>query len=269
MSTEREYRLQRAIVYTVVSLLALPLAGTLVYSLAETWGATILPDGFTFKWYLQLWSDPRFLLAFARSLGVCLGALALGTLIIVPAVFAIQYYFPSLDRVMNALILLPFAIPPVVSSVGLLNLYADGPLPLVGTPWVLLGCYFTVALPFMYRALTDSLRLLAVRDLIDAAHLLGASLPRAFVSVILPNIRNGLAASLFVSLTFLMGEFVFANMLVGTRYETLQIYLYNMRSTSGHFTSALVISYFLFTFALTWITARLNSKNHPSHEGRS
>ena len=86
--------------------------------------------------------------------------------------------------------------------------------------------------------------------------------------MVIPCLRKGLLAALFLSLSFLLGEFVFANMLVGTRYETLQVYLYNMRSTSGHFTSALVISYFLFTFALTWITARLNSKNHPSHEGR-
>ena len=55
-----------------------------------------------------------------------------------------------------------------------------------------------------------------------------------------------------------MGEFVFANLLVGTRFETLQIYLYNMRSTSGHYTSAVVMSYFLITLILTWIATRFN-----------
>ena len=57
---------------------------------------------------------------------------------------------------------------------------------------------------------------------------------------------------------FLLGEFVFANILVGTRYETLQIYLYNMRQTSGHFTSALVMTYFLFIFLLTWLASRFS-----------
>ena len=51
-----------------------------------------------------------------------------------------------------------------------------------------------------------------------------------------PCLRKGLLAALFLSLSFLLGEFVFANMLVGTRYETLQVYLYSMRATSGHFT---------------------------------
>ncbi len=64
--------------------------------------------------------------------------------------------------------------------------------------------------------------------------------------------------ALFLSFSFLIGEFVFANLLVGTRYETLQIYLYNLRNGSGHLTSALVISYFLAVLLLTWIANRLN-----------
>jgi putative spermidine/putrescine transport system permease protein len=139
-----------------------------------------------------------------------------------------------------------------------LQIYADGPLPLIGTPWVLIGCYFTIALPFMYRALANGLQGLNVRDLMDAAHLLGASTFSAFLRVILPNIRKGLMASLFLSFSFLLGEFVFANMLVGNRYETLSVYLYSMRSTSGHFTSAVVMSYFMFTLGVTWIATRLS-----------
>lgn len=88
--------------------------------------------------------------------------------------------------------------------------------------------------------------------------MLGASAPRAFLCVVLPSLRKSLFASLFLSFSFLMGEFVFANLLVGTRFETLQIYLYNMRSTSGHYTSAVVMSYFLITLILTWIATRFN-----------
>ncbi|HEX8978065.1 MAG TPA: ABC transporter permease [Parasulfuritortus sp.] len=257
MSAERYHR---GVVHLLVVLLALPVLGTLVYSLSERWDATVLPHGLTLHWYTRLWLDERFLLAFWHSLVVCFGTLVLSTLVIVPAVFAIHYYFPRLDRWMNILILLPFAVPPVVSSVGLLSLYADGPLPLVGTPWILLGCYFTIALPFMYRMLSDSLRAIDVRELVDAAHLLGASTPRAFWSVILPGLRKGLLASLFISFSFLLGEFVFANMLVGSRYETLQVYLYNLRNGSGHFTSALVMSYFAVTFALTWLALRFGKR---------
>jgi len=248
----------RAVVWLLFLILLLPLAGTLLYSVATSWSASILPSGLTFKWYLQLWGDPRFLQAFGQSLVVCVGALVLSVLVILPLLFVVHYHFPRLDALMNILILLPFAVPPVVSSVGLLNLYGSGPLAMVGTPWILIGCYFTVALPFMYRAITNNLQAINLRDLMDAAQLLGASTFQATVLVVLPNLRKGLMIALLLSFSFLFGEFVFANLLVGTRYETLQVYLNNMRNSSGHFNSALVISYFLFVLLLTWGANRLN-----------
>ena len=246
------------VVYALMLILLMPLLGTLLYSLSTSWSATILPSGLTFKWYLALWTDARFLSAFGRSLLVCFAALALSLVLILPLLFVVSYHFPRLDAVMNVLILLPFAIPPVVSSVGLMQLFAGGPLPILGTPWILIGCYFTIALPFMYRAISNNLQAINLRDLMDAAHLLGASTWRAAFMVVLPNLRKGLMVSVFLSFSFLFGEFVFANLLVGSRYETLQVYLYNMRNDSGHFTSALVISYFMFVLLMTWAANRLN-----------
>lgn len=119
----------RVVVWLLFLILLLPLAGTLLYSLATSWSASILPSGLTFKWYLQLWGDPRFLQAFGQSLVVCVGALVLSVLLILPLLFAVHYHFPRLDALMNILILLPFAVPPVVSSVGLLNLYGSDHWP--------------------------------------------------------------------------------------------------------------------------------------------
>lgn len=252
----------KGIVYGISTLLLIPILATFVYSLSSSWGATILPDGFSFKWYSMLLTDPRFIDAFGRSLFICIASLLLATVLVLPMIFVVFYYYPKLDKVMNILILLPFAVPPVVSSVGLLQLYADSTVPLVGTPWILIGTYFTITLPFMYRAVSNSFIAINLRDLIDAAHLLGASTTRAFLLIILPNLKKGLLASLFLSFSFLLGEFVFANILVGTRYETLQIYLYNMRQTSGHFTSALVMTYFSFIFLCTWVASRLSRGNH-------
>ena len=248
----------RIVISLLLLLLGTPVIATLLYSLSQHWGATILPDDLSLAWYVQLWQDKAFLMAFGRSMAVCLGTLLISTIIIVPAVFVVFYRFPWLERFMNVIILIPFAVPPVVTSVGLLNLYADGPIALTGTPWILVGCYFTIALPFMYRALANSLTFIQVRDLMDAAHLLGASTTHAFLCVILPNLRKGLMASLFLAFSFLLGDFVFANLLAGSHYETLQVYLYNMRQTSGHFTSAIVMSYFLFTLLLTWLTSRFS-----------
>lgn len=260
--TNAERLYHHSVVYGLCLLFLLPILATFLYSISSSWGATILPDGLSLKWYVQLWQDARFINAFARSLFISISALVLCAVLILPVIFVVFYYFPKLKVLFNLLILLPFAVPPVVSSVGLLQIYADSSLPIVGTPWILIGTYFTIAVPFMYRAIANSFDALNFHDLIDSAHLLGASTTQAFFMILLPNLKKGLLASLFLSFSFLLGEFVFANMLAGTRYETLQIYLYNMRQTSGHFTSALVISYFVFIFLSTWLASRLSRGNN-------
>ena len=112
----------RLIVWLLLIVLAAPLLATLLYGISSEWSDTILPQGFTLKWLTQLWSDPRFLTALGHSLLICVGALLFSLLLVLPAMFVIAYYYPKLDAVMNVLILMPFAVPPVVSSVGLLQL---------------------------------------------------------------------------------------------------------------------------------------------------
>lgn len=254
--TENFYH--RLVVWLLFVILALPLIATLLYALATEWSNTLLPRGYTLSWFLALWSDSRFLTALGHSLLICTGALLLSLVLVLPAMFVIAYFYPRLDSIMNVLILMPFAVPPVVSSVGLLQLYSSTPFALTGTPWILIGCYFTIALPFIYRAIANNMQAINLKELMDAAHLLGASSWRAALLVVLPNLRKGVLIATLLSFSFLIGEFVFANLLVGNRYETLQVYLYNMRSGSGHFTSALVISYFLVVLLVTWLAGVLN-----------
>ncbi len=59
----------------------------------------------------------------------------------------------------------------------------------------------------------------------------------------------------FLSFSFLIGEFLYANILVGSTYETLQVYLYNIKNQSGHYSSALVIVYFVLIFITTFIAS--------------
>ena len=244
------------VIGVVMLILLVPLLATFLYSISTSWGATILPDALSLKWYVQLWSDPRFLMAFGRSVFLCMVSIIVSLLVIVPLAFMMEYRYRQWQKIMDLVILLPFAMPPIVATAGLLQIYAGSPV--MGTPWILVGCYFTIVLPFMYRSLVNNLRALNLHDLMDASSLLGASSFQAFMQVVLPNIRKGIASAWFIAFSLLFGEFVFANMLVGTRFETLQIYLFNMRQTSGHFTSAIVISYFVFILLFTLLANRFN-----------
>lgn len=260
MHANNRLLVHRLVIAVIVLLMLTPIAATLIYSLSTRWGATVLPEGLTLKWYIELLSDPRFLLSFARSLFVCSAGLFICIAVLIPVIFIVFYSLPGLKKLFNFIVILPFAVPPVVSSVGLLQLYSDGFLPISGTFWILIFTYFTIVIPFVYRAIANSFSAINLHDLMDAARLLGASTWQAFFQCVLPNLKKGIFSAVFISFSILIGEFVFANILVGTRFETLQIYLFNTRQISGHFTSALVIFYFAFIFLLTFLAGRLGNR---------
>ena len=50
----------RLVIAIVALILALPIVATVLYSFATEWGATILPDGLTLKWFERLLTDLVF-----------------------------------------------------------------------------------------------------------------------------------------------------------------------------------------------------------------
>lgn len=230
-----------------MAFLLLPVIATLLYSVAISWQNSLLPDGLTLKWYAGLLSDARFLSALGRSFTVSFAAVLLGTILITPSVFIIAAYFPRAQRHMQSVVMLPFVFPGVMLSVGLLRIYSQGPVPLAGSFWLLLGAYFISIIPFFYQGISNSLHTINAQELFNAAIVLGASPLNAFINVILPNIFPGIALSALMSFSVLMGEFVLANLLAGGGYETVQVYLYKKLSENGHIASAIVSSYFVMT----------------------
>lgn len=239
--------------------LFIPLAATFLFSIAVRWQTTVLPEGFTFKWYAQMFSDPRFLWSTLRSLAASAISVLAGLAVMIPSVFIVAAYFPKLEKYLNIVVTVPFAIPGVVFAVGLIKLYSKGPLPIAGTVWILIGAYFVIIMPYLYQAIRNSLDTINVNLLMDAAEILHASKTQAFFQVILPNLLKGVMVSTLLSFSILFGEFVLTNLLVGGHYETVQVYLFSKRGESGHFTSAIVITYFTFILILSAVVFRIGN----------
>lgn len=249
-------------VATIVMIyLFIPLIATFLYSIATDWYRTILPEGYTLAWYQELFTDPRFLQALQRTLLVCLIAICISIGVMVPTIFIVTVYFSRWERVLQGLVMLPYAIPGVVAAVGLIKLYSSGPIVLSGSIWILVGAYFVIVLPYMYQGIRNSMRTIDAIRLVEAAELLGASRMQAFWKVIFPNILTGIIVSTLLSFSTLFGEFVLANLLVGGHYETMQIYLIRRMEESGHLTSAIVVTYFILLFALSGAVMRLGKSS--------
>lgn len=254
--------LHRITITLTLIFLVVPVIGTFLYSLTNDWTTTFFPKSYTIEHYTNLIHDQRFWASFGRSIVVIFISLLISLVVIVPVVFLVYFAFPRLKVVMEAIILLPFAVPPVVTAVGLLNIWSSSPIPILNSQYILWGTYFVITIPFVYRSLANNLEGIAIKDLFDAAHLLGATTTKAFFYIILPSLRKGILISVCLCFSMLLGEFVFANLLAGSSYETLQIYLNQKRWENTHIASAIVMSYFIATLIFTLIALKLSKSKH-------
>jgi putative spermidine/putrescine transport system permease protein len=248
------------IVFAITVYLMLPLAATFMYSIAKEWSHSVLPTSYTLEWYKDLFTDSRFLTAVGRTIAVSLITLAASVTTMSLTVFVVFMYVPKLERFLQIIAMIPFAVPGVVAAVGLIRVYSSGPIVLSGTLWILVGAYYVLIIPYMYQGIRNSLRTIDARTLMEAAEILGASKIKAFLKVIAPNIANGILISALLSFSILIGEFVMANFLIGGHYETIQIYLMRRLNENGHISSAIVIAYFLIVLIISWLMLRLGTR---------
>lgn len=231
--------------------LLLPLVGTFLYSIAGEWHSTILPESWTFSWYVSLFQDTRYMEALLRTIFVIASSVLLSLGVMLLAMFIVIIYFPSKEKYLKLISMIPYGVPGIVSAIGLLSIYSSSGIPITGTPWIIIGSYAVIIMPFAYQGIKNSLYTINATELIQAAELLGATKSKAVFSVVLPNMMKGVLTAALLSIAMLFGEFALANILVGGQYETLQIYLYQQLSKNGHLTSAIVISYYVIIMLIT------------------
>jgi putative spermidine/putrescine transport system permease protein len=251
--------------FAITSLyLALPIISTALYAISTEWNRTVFPEGLTLKWISSLFNDLRFIEAFGRSVILSGSAVILAVILMIPAILIIVIYYPKYEKWIQSMVVMVYAFPPIILAVGLINSYSGTGLSMV---LILLGAYVIGILPFMYQGTRNSLRNLNARELMDAAELLGAGKLEAFRRVLLPSIYPGIFVASILSFSVLFGEFVLVNLVVGSQFETVQIFLIAVLKSNGHIASAVVLIYIILMGATTVITAFLAKKSEGVTRG--
>lgn len=229
----------------------LPLLGTVLYASSTSWGKTILPDDLTLKWISQLLRDQAFLLAVGRSLILAVLVLLLTLGLMIPTIIWIYLFAPRINQVMEKIVLLPYAIPGIILVTALLRTYSKTELPMF---LVLVGALFINTLPIVFLGITNQMRLINLRELIDAAATLGASTKTVLFQVVFPNIRIGAILVSLMVFSSVFGEYMLTNLLIGGRFETVRIYMLKRMNENGHLASAVMVMYFLLMTVIAWAT---------------
>jgi putative spermidine/putrescine transport system permease protein len=229
--------------------LLFPLVGVFLFSVATTWFDTVLPAGYTLDHVTATINDPLFVPTMTRSLIASIATILVSVILMTPTLFLVHVAAPRLRPVMEFLCLLPFALPTIVLALSLIRTYSTKPLVLSGTPQLLILAYVVTGLPFMYRALDNSLKAIDTAVLSEASSTLGASRWTTFRRVILPNIGPGIIAGALLVFSVSFGEFTLSSFLVGDAWKTSGVWTVAIWDDQPHKTTVMV----LIGFAISWV----------------
>ena len=177
-----------------------------------TWTTQILPPEYTVDNFRRLATDPQLWRPITNSVSMSLVATAANVVICFLAAYLIVLTRAPGRRLMQLLVVLPWAIPATAIALGLAATFnrndpATGRVLLVGTFWILPLAYFVRNVPVVAGAVESSLRQMDPSTE-DAARGLGASWWLTIRRVVLPAARPGLIAGAMLAAVAAVGEFV-------------------------------------------------------------
>lgn len=164
----------------------------------------------------------EFLTAFANSLTVSAGAVALSLAVGVPAAYAFaRIQFRGRSFLFFSLLVMRM-LPPIAVLVPLYALFNKAGL--VNTRFGLVAAYTTFSLPLVVWIMRGFFEDLP-QELEEAARVDGATRAGAFLRVALPLARPGLVTAAILSLLLAWNDFLFAAVLTSNSTQTLPVLL--------------------------------------------
>jgi putative spermidine/putrescine transport system permease protein len=213
-----------ALVWAVALFLAAPLVVVAGVSVNEPRQLLFPPEGFSLRWYGELFAEADWLNALRNSLVVALASAALAVSIAFPLAWFLWRHRVFYARLLWALGVAPFTLPPVVTALGFLVFWVS--VGLYGSIWATIVSHaiFFLTLPLV----TISLGLESVdRQLLEAAATMGADERTTFRTVVLPLLRPYLISGYAFAFVLSLNEYIIAYMVAGFTVETLPIKIFN------------------------------------------
>lgn len=247
--------------------LVLPLAVTLIYSVFTDWSTNLVPTGFTMDNYVSVLSDDSFLKSMGRTVVISILPIVITLFMLLLVMYVVIVYVPWLERYIQILCMIPYAIQGVILSISIISLYTGTGTFLSNRLVMLIGAYCILILPYIYQGVRNNLYGINAGMLLEAAEMLGASRFYSFFRVIVPNIMPGVTISALLSVSIIFGDFVLANNIAGNSFQNIQVYLQQAMKTSSGRSSAVVVLIFIVVFSLTGLVLFLQSdKRKPKHK---
>ena len=214
----------RVATVAILVFIYVPIAIIVLFSFNTSRVATWPISGFTLEWYQKAFSDQGIRDALGASLVAAIGAtavsLALGTLI----ALAVQRYRFFGRETISFLVILPIALPGIVTGIALNTAFRAIGIEL-GMITIIIG-HATFCIVTIYNNAIARLRRTSA-SFEEASADLGADSFRTFRRVTIPAVRTALVAGALLAFALSFDEIIVTNFTAGVGTQTLPLWIFN------------------------------------------
>jgi iron(III) transport system permease protein len=241
-------------IYTSVVLLVplLAMGSVFLSSIATTWGYHALPDGYTLKHYIFIFSTSSKNIINSLILGG--GALVLSVVIATfVSYFVVRRGSGSLDFLSS----IPLVVPGIALGIALIQTFNTAPLHLTGTAIILIIAYTIRRMPYMIRSTMSSM--MAIRkDIEEAAISMGASPLIAAITVIGPLMLPGISAGAILVFVTVIKETSISILMAPTDWAPMSLAVFQNLLRGEYYTaSAMAILIVVIVIALQFFAKKI------------
>ncbi len=207
----------------VLVFLCLPVLIVVPMSFSNATSLRFPPEGFSLRWYAQVFGDPRWVRAMQTSLLLALMSSTLALVLGGLAAYGLVRGRFFGRMAMQSNFIAPLIIPSVITAVALY--FALARLGLLGSFAGLLLGHTLLGVPYVVLILTVAIRSFDSR-IEQVAFTLGASWFTMFRRVLIPNLLPSTAAAWIFAFVTSFDEVVITSFIAGT-YETVPKRMFN------------------------------------------
>jgi putative spermidine/putrescine transport system permease protein len=236
-------------------LIYVPLVVVLVNSFNSSRTFSWPPTGFTAVWWGKAWLAGGARSALLTSVEAGLGATALALVLGTAAAFAVARYRFFGRETVSFLVLLPIALPGVVTGIALNNAFR-----ILGLPFGLLTiviAHATFCVVLVYNNVLARLRRMG-GSLEEASMDLGAGVWQTFRYVTFPLLRSALIAGGLLAFALSFDEIIVTTFTAGPGVQTLPVWIFGnlFRPNQAPVVNVVAAALVVVSFVPVWLAQR-------------
>lgn len=207
--------------------LFLPILILILFSF-NTSKLNILFEGFTLKWYRELFNNPMLLEALRNTLIVAVTSTVVSTIIGTISAYGLSKYDFKFKKFINELLYIPVIIPEIVLGISLLSIYALLKVEL--GMFTLILSHIAFSIPFVIINVNSAIEGMNP-NLEQAASDLGAGKLKTFFHIVIPSLMPGILSGAQLAFTLSLDDVVISYFTAGPESNTLPLQIFSMIKT--------------------------------------